>query len=354
MKKKWLLLILILLSFSAVFVYFQFFKPAENDKSKSKNNFNALISNIEGLILKTSKLKSEIEVSGTIMPFDETNIVSEVSGKIVQLNIPEGKFIKRGTLLIKLFDDDLQAQLKMLEVQLKIAENNEQRLKSLYNIQGTSQQEYDAGLLQVNNIKAQIEILKVNIGKTEIKAPYDGVIGLKKVSLGQYITPSTQLVTIRAINSLKLDFSIPEKFGSIMKPGAKIQFNVSGSNDIYYANVIANESSIETDSRNLNVRALISGNIKGLLPGSFAKVKANLGDNENALLIPTSAIIPQSSIKKVFVAKNGLAQSVTITTGVRQADGVEVLSGLNEGDTLIVTGILFVKPNSPIKFSKVK
>jgi membrane fusion protein (multidrug efflux system) len=139
-----------------------------------------------------------------------------------------------------------------------------------------------------------------------------------------------------------------------MKPGAKIQFNVSGSNDIYYANVIDNESSIETDSRNLNVRALISGNIKGLLPGSFAKVKANLGDNENALLIPTSAIIPQSSIKKVFVAKNGLAQSVTITTGVRQADGVEVLSGLNEGDTLIVTGILFVKPNSPIKFSKVK
>ena len=298
-------------------------------------------------------MEQEIEVSGTILPFDETLIMSEVSGKIVNMNLIEGKLVKKGTLLLKLFDEDLQAQLKMLEVQLKIADNNEQRMKTLFSVKGTSQQEYDASLLQVSNLKAQIEIMKVNIGKTEIRAPFDGVLGLKRISIGQYITPSTQIITIRAINNLKLDFSIPEKYGSSMTQGTKIKFSVEGNDKMYEATVFANESSIESESRNLNVRALISGNINGLIPGAFAKVKAILGNKEDAIMIPTSAIVPQANTKKVFVAKNGIAKSVVIKTGVRQADAIEVLSGLDKGDTIIVSGILFVKPNSPIKFSKV-
>jgi membrane fusion protein (multidrug efflux system) len=299
-------------------------------------------------------LAQEIEVSGSILPFDETVIMSEVSGKVVNLNLLEGKYVKKGTQLLKLFDDDLQAQLKMLEVQLKIAENNEQRMKILFGVKGTSQQEYDASLLQVSNLKAQIEILKVNIGKTIIKAPFDGVLGLKKISVGQYITPSVQIITIRAVNSLKLDFSIPEKYGSKMIPGAKIQFTVGGSDRIYDATVIANESSIEAESRNLNVRAIISGKINELIPGAFAKVKANLGNKDNTIMIPTSAIVPQANTKKVWVSKNGIAKSIVIKTGIRQADAIEVIDGLNKGDTIVVSGILFVKPNSPIKFSKVK
>jgi membrane fusion protein (multidrug efflux system) len=335
-------------------IYFSMSKEKIKEKDVNNKSFGGLVNNLEGLIITTSRLEQEIEVSGTILPFDETLIMSEVSGKVVNMNLQEGKLIKKGTLLLKLFDEDLQAQLKMLEVQLKIAENNEQRMKTLFNIKGTSQQEYDASLLQVSNLKAQIEILKVSIGKTEIKAPYDGVLGLKKISIGQYITPSTQIVTIRAINNLKLDFSIPEKYGSTMTQGAKIQFTVAGNDKIYNATVFANEASIESESRNLNVRALISGNLSGLIPGGFAKVKAILGNKAEAIMIPTSSIVPQANTKKVFVAKNGIAKSIVIKTGVRQAEAIEVLEGLNKGDTIIVSGILFVKPNSPIKFSKVK
>jgi membrane fusion protein, multidrug efflux system len=352
MKKKTALFIFLGLIIISLMVYF--LKGNKRTEKKNNKSFSAIIGNIEGQIVKTSKLERDIEVSGTILPFDETSIMSEVSGKVVRLNLQEGKFVKKGTVLLKLFDDDLQAQLRMLDVQLKIAENNEQRMKALFKVSGTSQQEYDASLLQVSNLKAQIEILEVNIGKTEIKAPYDGVLGLKKISLGQYITPLTQIVTIRAVNNLKLDFSIPEQYGSTMSAGTKIQFSVSGSDKTYEATVFANESSIESDSRNLNVRALISGNVNGLVPGAFAKVKANLGNRENALMIPTSAIVPQANTKKVFVAKNGIAKSVVITTGVRQANGIEVLTGLQKGDTIVVTGILFIKPDSPIKFSKVK
>lgn len=338
------------------FLAFKFFSKSDKTdfKDKKNNQFDKLISRLEGKIIKPSSLVNEIEVSGSITPFDETILISEVSGRIVNLNLQEGKTVKKGTLLVKIFDEDLQAQLKMLDVQLKIAENNEERMKKLLKISGTSQQEYDASSLQVSNLKAQIDILKVNIGKTEIRAPYDGVIGLKKISVGQYITNSTQIVTIRAVNSLKLDFSIPERYGQTMVSGTNIDFNVSGSDINYQAKVIATESSIESDSRNLKVRALVLGNLKGLIPGAFAKVKAILSSRNDALMIPTSSIIPEASNKKVFISKNGKAAPVKITTGIRQADEIEVLSGLKPGDTIVVTGILFIKPNTPIKFSKVK
>ncbi|HPO64307.1 MAG TPA: efflux RND transporter periplasmic adaptor subunit [Candidatus Kapabacteria bacterium] len=355
MIKKHILILLISILAIATVLYFALVSGNDEAKGKNKNNksFSNLVGNLEGLIVKTSALEENIEVSGTIIPYDETIIMSEVSGKIVNINLAEGKLVKKGTLLLKLFDEDLQAQLKMFEVQLEIAKNNEQRMKTLFNVKGTSQQEYDASLLQVSNLKAQIEILKVNIGKTEIKAPYDGMLGLKKISVGQYITPATQIVTIRAVNKLKIDFSIPERYGSKMIDGSKIIFTVSGNDKIFEASVIANESSIESDSRNLKVRAIISDKLDGLIPGAFAKVTVNLGNTDKALMIPTSAIIPEANTKKVFVVKNGIAKYVVIKTGVRRADAIEVLSGLNEGDTIIVSGILFVKPKSSIKFSKV-
>jgi len=355
MIKKHILILLISILAIATVLYFALVSGNDEAKGKNINNksFSNLVGNLEGLIVKTSALEENIEVSGTIIPYDETIIMSEVSGKIVNINLAEGKLVKKGTLLLKLFDEDLQAQLKMFEVQLEIAKNNEQRMKTLFNVKGTSQQEYDASLLQVSNLKAQIEILKVNIGKTEIKAPYDGMLGLKKISVGQYITPATQIVTIRAVNKLKIDFSIPERYGSKMIDGSKIIFTVSGNDKIFEASVIANESSIESDSRNLKVRAIISDKLDGLIPGAFAKVTVNLGNTDKALMIPTSAIIPEANTKKVFVVKNGIAKYVVIKTGVRRADAIEVLSGLNEGDTIIVSGILFVKPKSSIKFSKV-
>ncbi len=356
MNKFKVYLISIIVFLVLLFVVFKFILPKDIKKSKDvkATSFGNLVSQLEGQIVRTSELAQNIEVSGSILPFDETNLMSEVSGRVVVLNLPEGRSVNKGTLLVKLFDGDLQAQLKMLEVQLHIAQNNEQRMKTLYNIKGTSQQEYDASLLQVNNLEAQIEILKVNIGRTEIRAPYDGVLGLKKISIGQYITPAIQIITIRDIKNLKLDFSIAEKYGSSMVQGSNVEFTISGSDKIYKAKVIANEESIETDSRNLNVRAVINGSTPELIPGAFAKVKANLGTKNNAILIPTSSIVPQANLKKVFVAKNGIAKSVTIKTGIREADAIEVLSGIQAGDTLVVSGIMFVKPNSPIKFSKIK
>lgn len=352
--KRYLVAIIVLFIIALIAYKFILASSTSNSKEAKPTAFSNVVGQLEGLIIRTSELDQNIEVSGTILPYEETILMSEVAGRVVQLNLPEGQSIKKGTLLVKLFDGDLQAQLKMLQVQLKIAENNEQRMQTLFAVKGTSQQEYDASMLQVNNLQAQIEVMKVNIGKTEIRAPYDGVLGLKKISIGQYITPSTQIITIRDIKSLKMDFSIPERYGSTMAQGANIEFTVSGSVKTYKAKVIANEKSIESDSRNLNVRAQITNVNSELIPGAFAKVKANLGSISNAIMIPTAAIVPQANLKKVFIAKNGIAKSVTIKTGIRESGTIEVLSGIEAGDTLVVTGIMFVKPNSPIKFSKIR
>ncbi|MCX6148395.1 MAG: efflux RND transporter periplasmic adaptor subunit [Candidatus Kapabacteria bacterium] len=354
MRKIFIFIAVIIALIAGIVAIRKYSAPKEEPSEKpNTKNYLALVSHIEGIIAKYSKIDQDIELSGTIIPSDETTLMTEVAGRVVSLNLQEGKSVGKGTTLVKLFDDDLQAQLKKIEVQLQIANNTENRLKKLLNVNGVSQQEYDAASLQVSNLKAEIDIIKVNISKTEIKAPYNGVIGLKKISLGQYITPSNIIATIRAVNQLKLDFSIPEKYSSAMKAGRIVEFNVSGSDKLFKATIIANESSIESDTRNLKVRALISGNIADIIPGAFAKVKANLGTDNNVIMIPTSAIIPMARDKKVYISKGGNAQFVTVKTGVRQADKIEILSGVNVGDTIVTTGLMFIKPKSPLKFSKV-
>jgi len=150
----------------------------------------------EAFVVRTKPLSENLEIPGTLLPYEETEIRPEISGRVVWLNIPEGSFVQKGTLLVKLFDNDLQAQLKKLQVQLQIAEKTAERQKELLKINGISQQEYDLSELNVSNLNADIELTKVSISKTEIRAPFAGRIGLKSISNGAYVTPTTLLTTI--------------------------------------------------------------------------------------------------------------------------------------------------------------
>lgn len=325
---------------------------SDTDKNKTPKPTNA-VTQIEGIVAKTSTIQQLIQSSGSITPFEETVLMPEVAGRVIAINLPEGKFVSKGTLLVKLLDDDLQAQLRRLEVQLKIAETTEQRQSQLIKINGISQQDYDQSVLQVNDLKAQIEILRVTIRKTEIRAPFDGKIGLKKISLGATISPSTPVATIRADQHLKVDFSVPEKYSTELKAGKKLTFTVQGDSKKYEATVLANEESIESSTRNLKVRAIVNGNPTTLTPGAFAEVEVILGENKNALMIPSQAVIPQARDKKVIVSKNGKATFVKVKTGVRKESTVEIIEGISIGDTVVTTGLLFIRPDFDLKFSKI-
>ena len=309
---------------------------------------------VEAIIVKFAPLSSAIEVPGSLLPYEETDIRSEISGRIVKLNVQEGKTVAKGLLLIKLFDEDLQAQLRKLQVQLQIAEKTAERQKKLLEIGGISQQEYDLSELQINNLKADIELVKVNITRTEIRSPFNGRIGLKNISMGAYISPANSITTISQVNKLKLQFTVPEKYGSVIHKGQEVQFSLDGSPKTYRATVIATESSIEENTRSMDVRSEVNAIDNFLVPGSFAKVKMILGRQENALMIPTQSVVPQGRKKQAIIYKSGKAIFADITTGVRDSANIQVLSGINNNDTVITTGLLFLRPGADVTLSKVQ
>ncbi len=309
---------------------------------------------IEALIVTSSSLSNKIEVAGNILPFELTEIRSEISGRVTQLNFKEGTNIKSSSLLVKLFDGDLQAQLKKLNVQLQIAEKTEERQRELLKISGISQQDYDLSLLQVNNIKADIELTQVNISKTEILAPYSGRIGLRNISLGAYLTPSNLITTLSQVDKKKITFSVPEKYSSEIKQGTKINFGIEGTDKKYTATILASESVIESNTRNLKILATINDPDQKLTPGTFAKVSLELGKNEHAVLVPTQAIIPSARSKQLILYRDGNPEFVNVTTGARGVETVEVTTGIKAGDTVVTTGLLFIRKDSKLKITKIQ
>ena len=308
---------------------------------------------VEAYIVKPQNISDRIEVPGTILPFESTEIHPEVSGRVVTLNVKEGGFVNQGTVLATLYGGDLQAQLKKLQVQLGIAEQTEKRSADLLKIQGISQQDYDLSLLNVNNIKADMEITGAAISKTIIRAPFSGKLGLKNISPGAFITTSTVITTIGQVQQLKLQFSIPEKYGAQVKKGQDIQFMIDGSANTYNAEVSATEVSIAENTRSLAVRAQVKGRDPALVPGAFAKVQIVLGKNDNAFMIPTGSVLPMGRNKLIYLYKNGKAITSEIITGVRDSSNVHVVTGVNNGDTVITTWLLFLKPGSDVKLTKV-
>ena len=335
-----------------------FLLSCKEEKNKSNESPAVPRGNVaiqaEGFIVKERPLSENIEVPGSLLPFEETVIRSEISGRLVQLNIPEGSSVKAGFLLAKLFDGDLQAQLRKLQVQLEISTKTAERQKELLTINGISQQEYDLSELEVNNLKADIELVKVNIVKTEIRAPYDGRIGLKNISLGAYVTPTDIITSIRQVNQLKLEFTIPEKYSEGMKRGQLVNFTVSGTSQTFTSTVIATETSIEATTRTLRVRAIVKGNNPSLVPGNFAKISLQMGKNERALIVPTQAIIPQARNKNAVVYNNGIAKFIPVITGIRDSSYIQIIDGLKAGDTVIITALLAIRPDSKIKLNKVQ
>ena len=309
---------------------------------------------VEGFLVRGSVLNSSIDVAGTLLPFEETEIHPEVAGKVVMLSIKEGSIVRKGTLLARLFDGDLQAQLQKLNVQLEIAKKTQDRQSELLKIGGISQQDYDLSMLNVNTIQADMQILAASINKTIIRAPFDGKIGFRNISIGAYITPLTVITTIRQDNKLKLEFSVPEKYTSKIAIGNFISFSTESSRKKYSAKIVATESGITEENRSLKVHAIVENTDRNITAGSFANVNFDMGDNKDAMMIPTQAIIPQSRDKKVIVYHNGIANFNSVITGVRDSAKVEILSGLDIGDTIITTGLLSIKPGSKINLSTLK
>jgi membrane fusion protein, multidrug efflux system len=306
----------------------------------------------EAITVSTSTLLDNIEIPGSIVANETTEIHPEVSGLITRIYFKEGSYVSKGSILFKLNDADLQAQLRKLQVQQRIARSNESRSSELLKIGGISRQDYDAAQLQTSNTSADIAIIQTQIAKTVIRAPFSGKVGFRLVSVGAYVSPATVMTTLSQTNNLKLDFTVPEKYIPQIKSGQFVNFTVEGMDKKYTGRIVASESNITENTRTLQVRAAVQGDASGLTPGGFAKVTLNFEPDPNAIVIPTQAIIPQARGKKVYVFQGGVAKFIDVETGIRDSSTVQITKGLKVGDTVLLTGLLSLRPEGKVVLSK--
>jgi membrane fusion protein (multidrug efflux system) len=311
-------------------------------------------SNVTACIVKAEKLSNQITASGTIRANEDVQLQPELSGKIVQINFKEGSQVSKGQLLVKINDADLQAQYKKLQLQHTLAEQTMQRQKQLLDINGVSQQEFDLAQSSYNTIKADMDFATAQILKTEIKAPFDGVIGLKNVSEGAFVSPATIVASIQQIDPVKIDFAVPERYSYFLKKNGEVIFSIEGVPGELKGQIYAIEPKIDMTTRTVQVRAICPNSKNNIYPGAFAQVKIQLNDIDAAIMIPTEAIIPDINGQKVFVMKNGKASYARVETGIRTDAKIQITKGLSVGDTVLTTGIMQLKPNAAVKITDLK
>lgn len=309
---------------------------------------------VEAIVVKPSKLDNKLVVTGTVLANESLELKSEISGKITRIAFQEGSAVKKGSVLIQINDEEIRAQLIKQKHNQKLNEDNEFRQRKLLEKDAISQEEYDNALNRLNTTVADVQLLEAQLAKTRITAPFDGIIGLRYVSEGAYLSPNTTIATLYNNTPAKLEFAIPSRYSSLVTAGKEIYFKIEGDTIRYRGKVYAIEPRIDQDTRTLRLRAL-ADNSKGiLLPGHFVELELILGSTSNAILIPTESMVPEQAGKKVFVLTGGKVKEVTIETGIRTNTDLEVTSGLKHGDTVLTTGILQLRAGMDVQITNLR
>lgn len=307
---------------------------------------------VKAMLIKTGELTDYISVNGSTVANEKVFVSSEVAGKITAIKFSEGMLVKKGATLVQLDDQELQAQMRELQVRKELTQKIAERLQSLYAKEGVSLQEYEIARAEADQVKAQMTLLSVQIDKRTIRAPFEGLLGLRQVSDGAYLSPGSPIVELVSINPINIEFSIPEKYSRKVARGTRINFRLDGSDEQFSATVVAKEPNIDANTRTLKLKASAPNPQGRILPGAFTNISVNLSEYDKAIMIPTQAIIPELNGKKVYVYKSGKAEAVTVETGVRQDTYIQVTNGLHSGDTLITTGVLLIKPGSDVTITE--
>ena len=306
---------------------------------------------VSGTIAKPSYLTSGIRSAGSLLANEEVDIVSKVSGKVTAVFFKEGSRVKKGDLLVKIYDEDLQAQLRRAEIQEKLLAEKLERQRVLLSKDAVSRESFDQLQTDYNVIQADMNLLKVRIAETEVRSPFDGVIGFRYVSEGTYVTPSVKIAHLIDPSTLKLEFAISEKYVSEDLMGKRISFETEGYRDEFFATVYAVDYRIDETTRTIGLRARYKNRDGRLVPGMFASLTLITDEKQNAIQVPTEAIVPEMNEKKIWVSRNGKAFLIPIVTGTRTATMIEVLSGLSAGDTVLTTGLMQLRDNMPVRIN---
>lgn len=301
-----------------------------------------------GFVLVPTKMHEFINSTGSLLPDEEVDLAFETAGKVVGIYFDEGRSVKKGELMAKINDRPLQAQLLKLQAQKKLVGEREFRQRQLLDRDAISRESYDQVATELQSIDADIMLLEARIAETELRAPFDGIVGLRMISEGAYATTQTKIVRLVKSSPLKIEFSIPERYAGQITPGFPVSFTVDGFPNPFEAKVYAIDPKVDINTRTIVARALYPNTNEELRPGRFTSVRAQLSQIENAVSIPTEALIPEMEGEKVYILSNGKAKEKKVKTGLRTESRIQITSGLNFGDTLLTTAILQLREGLPV------
>lgn len=347
MNRKSIFISLFIIVLGSLITYRVVKNSAQNDKS-GKNDKKPPMK-VTGMLIKPENFTNTLALSGSIEANEQINLHSEVSGIVTAIGFKEGSLVQKGQLLVKIDDTELRAQLRQARTKQNLASENARRAKLLLEKEAISQEEFDMATADYRSMKAQTQVIQAQLAKTSIIAPFTGKIGLRTISPGTYITPTTEIASLVNSNVVKIVFSIPEKYANDLKLNTEITCSVPNNTESFTAKIYAIEPSIETNTRTLKIKAQAANSNGKLLPGTFARVSLPIKNISNAIRIPSESIVAVQEGKKVFIANQGKAKEVQIETLTRTDKDVIVTSGLKAGDTLLTTGIMSLKNEAEIK-----
>jgi membrane fusion protein (multidrug efflux system) len=292
-------------------------------------------------------------LTANLIPDEEVDLTFETSGKITNIYFKEGSSVRKGELLAQVNDKPLQAELSKLEAQIPLAEDRVFRQKSLLEKDAVSKEAYEQVTTELEKLHADIDLAKARIAQTELRAPFDGVIGLRQVSEGSYASPTTVVASLTKIVPLKIEFSVNERYANLIRQGTHLSFRVPPDLTTHTAQVYAVESRVDLKTRTLKARALYPNSGGRLIAGRTATIIIKANEIVNALTIPNEAIIAEMGRDIAYLYSEGKAKQIEVVKGIRTESHVQALQGLHAGDTLIVTGVMQLRDGLAVKIDNV-
>lgn len=309
---------------------------------------------VDVYVVSPTAFQNQIVATGTVLPNEDVELRSEISGRVTNINFEEGSRVKKGQLLLTVNDAEMRAQLQKLQANQALYKDMEQRNRTLLEKEYISKQEYDQVSNQLATATADIQALRATMAKAYVRAPFDGVVGLRQVSEGSYVTAATPIARIVDISPVKIDFAIPGRYSQMVKEGDKITFTAEGSPEQYEAKIYAIQPNIDPATRTLQVRALYENKNEAVKPGAFVKISLGLKEVEQAILVPTESIIPEAAGHKLFLVRGGKAVPQMVKIGQRSESLIQILEGIAPGDTIIQSGVLQARPGADLTIRRVK
>jgi len=304
---------------------------------------------VEAAAVRLGTVSVAISAVGTLLANESVMIRPEIAGRITDVHFSEGQWVTHGAELITLDASELRAQLEESASAVKLGKLSFERARELSRRNLMSRQEYDQAQANLSEALARQNLNEARLNKTVLRAPFNGVLGLRKVSPGDYVQPGQDIVSLEDVGALKLDFRVPETYSAKIKPDQAVELSVDAFPDtVFTGKVYAIEPRIEETTRTLQLRARLPNPDGKLRPGMFARVSLLLEQRPNALLIPEQALVPMGSERFVYRVANGKAVMQKVMVGQRRAGEVEIRTGLSPGDTVVTAGQMKIKDGAPV------